>query len=135
MNHLPMKMEQTECSETSAHKIQTPRNNPEESIQHTVSYLLVAEGTDRVDGEAGLNGVEPNRSSLNGSACCDTVPLCVCERLDESLGAFGGGATITNCSHCINVKARTRAHTQIHANLYTRNCVLTQTYISQQHLV
>jgi hypothetical protein len=32
--HLPMKMEQTECSETSSYKIQTPRNNPEESIQH-----------------------------------------------------------------------------------------------------
>jgi len=31
----PMKMEQTECSETSAYKIQTPRNYPEESIQHT----------------------------------------------------------------------------------------------------
>ena len=28
-----MKMEQTECSETSAHKIQTPGNSPEESIQ------------------------------------------------------------------------------------------------------
>jgi len=27
-------MELTECSETSAHKIQTPRNNPEENIQH-----------------------------------------------------------------------------------------------------
>jgi len=32
---LPMKMEQTECSETSAHKIQTPGNYPEENIQHT----------------------------------------------------------------------------------------------------
>jgi hypothetical protein len=29
-----MKMEQTECSKTSANKIQTPGNNPEESIQH-----------------------------------------------------------------------------------------------------
>ena len=29
-----MKMEQIECSETSSHKIQTPGNNPEESIQH-----------------------------------------------------------------------------------------------------
>ena len=29
-----MKMEQTECSETSAHKIQTPGNYPEENIQH-----------------------------------------------------------------------------------------------------
>jgi len=28
-----MKMEQTECSETSAYTIQTPRNYPEESTQ------------------------------------------------------------------------------------------------------
>jgi len=27
-------MEQTECSETSAPKIQTPRNYPKENIQH-----------------------------------------------------------------------------------------------------
>ena len=31
----PMKMEQTECSETSAYKIQTPGNYSEESIQHS----------------------------------------------------------------------------------------------------
>jgi len=31
----PMKMEQTERSETSAYKIQTPGNYPEESIQHS----------------------------------------------------------------------------------------------------
>jgi len=30
-----MKMEQTGCSETSAYKIQTPGNYPEENIQHT----------------------------------------------------------------------------------------------------
>jgi len=30
-----MKMEQTECSETSAYKIQTAGNYPEESIQHS----------------------------------------------------------------------------------------------------
>jgi len=30
-----MKVEQTECSETSAYKIQTPWNYPEENIQHT----------------------------------------------------------------------------------------------------
>ena len=32
--YLPMKMERTECSETSAYKIQTPGNYPEESIKH-----------------------------------------------------------------------------------------------------
>ena len=31
----PMKMEQTECSETLAYKIQTLENYPEESIQHS----------------------------------------------------------------------------------------------------
>jgi hypothetical protein len=30
-----MKMEQTECSETLAYKIQTPGNYPEETIQHS----------------------------------------------------------------------------------------------------
>jgi len=34
-----MKMEQTECSKTSACKIQTPGNYPEESIQHKVICL------------------------------------------------------------------------------------------------
>jgi hypothetical protein len=31
----PMKMEQTECSETSAYKIHTPGNYPEGSKQHS----------------------------------------------------------------------------------------------------
>ena len=30
-----MKMEHTECSETSVHKIQTPGNHPKERIQHS----------------------------------------------------------------------------------------------------
>jgi len=34
-----MKMEQTECSETSAYKLQTPGNYPKESIQHTCNVL------------------------------------------------------------------------------------------------
>jgi hypothetical protein len=33
--YLPIKMEHTEFSETSAYKIQTPRNYPEENIQRT----------------------------------------------------------------------------------------------------
>jgi hypothetical protein len=36
-----MKMEHTECSETSAYKIQTPGNYPEENIlQIAVSFIL-----------------------------------------------------------------------------------------------
>jgi len=34
-----MKMEQTECFETSAYKIQTPGNYAEESIQHYFIFL------------------------------------------------------------------------------------------------
>jgi len=36
---LPMKMEQIECSETSAYKIQTLGNYPEESIQQDAACL------------------------------------------------------------------------------------------------
>ena len=34
-SHLPAYEDGTECSETSAYKIQTPDNYPKESIQHT----------------------------------------------------------------------------------------------------
>ena len=37
-----MKLEQTGCSETSAYKIQTPGNYPEENIQQTEEQLLAA---------------------------------------------------------------------------------------------
>ena len=38
--YLPMKMEQTECSETSAYKIQAPGTRPKESI-HNIWYDFV----------------------------------------------------------------------------------------------
>jgi hypothetical protein len=48
--YLPMKMEQTECSETSAYKIQTPGTYPEESIQQSSPNLTVSlRGTLSVD--------------------------------------------------------------------------------------
>jgi hypothetical protein len=40
LTYLPRKMEQTECSETSAHKIQTPGNYPEENIQQGMRSTL-----------------------------------------------------------------------------------------------
>jgi hypothetical protein len=36
-----MKMEQIECSETSAYKIQTPRNHPEENIQPQYQFSFL----------------------------------------------------------------------------------------------
>ena len=36
---MPMKTEKTECSETSAYKIQTPGNYPEENIYHQTINL------------------------------------------------------------------------------------------------
>jgi len=41
--YLPMKMEQTECSETSAYKIQTPGNYLEENIQHLKITQMIPE--------------------------------------------------------------------------------------------
>jgi len=35
-----MKMEQTDCSETSAYKIQTPGNYPEENIQQEFAFSI-----------------------------------------------------------------------------------------------
>jgi len=41
--YLPMNMEQTECSETPAYKIQTPGNYPEENIQqHLTCYAVTS---------------------------------------------------------------------------------------------
>jgi hypothetical protein len=36
-----MKMEQIECSETSAYKIQTPGNHPEENIEQRISCSVL----------------------------------------------------------------------------------------------
>ena len=40
----PMKMEQTEGSETLAYKIQTPGNYPEESIQTIIFFVSCSQG-------------------------------------------------------------------------------------------
>jgi len=37
-----MKMEQTECSETSAFKLQAPGNYPKENIQQAAIYLTAS---------------------------------------------------------------------------------------------
>jgi hypothetical protein len=42
-------MEQTECSETSAYKIQMPGNYPEENMQHTEHGKSLKS---RIDGDA-----------------------------------------------------------------------------------
>ena len=44
-SYLPTYEDGTECSETSAYKIQTPGNYPEESIQQNNSYLFEAAST------------------------------------------------------------------------------------------
>jgi hypothetical protein len=41
-NYPSMKMERTECFETSAYKIQMPGNYPEESIQQQISHFYSA---------------------------------------------------------------------------------------------
>jgi hypothetical protein len=43
--HLPTYEDETKCSETSANKIQTPGNYPEENIQHTEQGKRLKSGT------------------------------------------------------------------------------------------
>jgi hypothetical protein len=51
-----MKMEQIECSETSAYKIQTPGNHPEENIQMLIKlsmsivlcYIIICYGQNHI---------------------------------------------------------------------------------------
>jgi len=45
----PMKMEQTECFETLAYKIQIPGNHPEESIQNSEHSKSLKSRTLRLD--------------------------------------------------------------------------------------
>ena len=60
-----MKMEQTECSETSAYKIQTPGIYPEENMQHSEHGESLEsrsnvrlEDTSHFDGDRKRNGVK-----------------------------------------------------------------------------
>jgi hypothetical protein len=61
-----MKIEQIECSETSAYKIQTPGNHPEENIQHT-------EHGESLKSKIGLSGSGKRKTA--GSRARDTEPL------------------------------------------------------------
>ena len=69
---LPMKIEQTECSETWTYKLQTPGNYPEESIQHTEhgeslkSRIIITCYSKLINiNNNGTNWVEIFRANLN----------------------------------------------------------------------
>jgi len=69
--HLPTYEDGTECSETSAYKIQTPGNHPKESIQHSGN------------GESLKSRIISSYSAifnyLNFASCkCIYVCVCVC---------------------------------------------------------
>jgi len=70
-----MKMEQIECSETSAYKIQTPGNYPEESIQHSEQDESLKS---RI---LNLYGEETARQSIYSSPIACTVFVGACDRL------------------------------------------------------
>ena len=84
-NHPPMKMEQTECSETSAHKIQKPGNNPEESTRHiehgeilkTRIFLLVTEPDTPLHSPMFF-------TLLNSASCCLQVQFISCIMLSTN---------------------------------------------------
>jgi hypothetical protein len=74
-----MKMEQTECSETSAYKIQTPGNYPEENIQHTEhgeslkSRITNYQSTLRIMPEERRSHHHTFRPCIDTEFCCDVL--------------------------------------------------------------
>jgi len=64
-----MKMEQTECSETSAYKIQTPGNYTEESIKHS-EHGESLKSTDEVDMK---RNIHPEKNSETSDACAARI--------------------------------------------------------------
>ena len=65
-------MEQTECSETSAYKIQTPGNYPEENIQQTVTKFVQATSNKkpRTESKTRTSGIN-QRSKCNQNNVSD----------------------------------------------------------------
>jgi hypothetical protein len=60
----PMKMEQTECSETSAHKIHTPGKHPKERIQHSQLGECLKSGISNLFRVITLSGYRLTRARL-----------------------------------------------------------------------
>jgi len=67
-----MKMEQTECSETSAYKIQTPEDYPEENIRHNVLLSRIFRSKKRRDFTEYVN----LRLFLKDTAAMNLMCLC-----------------------------------------------------------
>jgi hypothetical protein len=69
-------MEQTECSETSAHKIQTPGNYPEENIQHILilfKHLLALQVADNTGGSQERMNMCIKYPTYKHYYCCNLV--------------------------------------------------------------
>jgi len=81
-----MKMEQTECSETSAYKIQTPGNHPKESIQHSGHGESLKSRTLRLSTNNAVKARKLNGDMLH---ILDPKTKCICplanSRLREGL--------------------------------------------------
>jgi len=94
----PMKMEETECSETSAYKIQTPANYPEEIIQHSEH------------GESLISGILYLLVESNCTKWCAQVVS------KEMLFAINGVNPSTDLEV---VRAHTHIHTHTHTHTHT----------------
>jgi hypothetical protein len=74
-----MKMEQIECSETSAYKIQTPGNHPEENIQQTEKCCTAGQAADdNIERRMRIACCTPTATNnQTSSPGFDLMPICV----------------------------------------------------------
>jgi hypothetical protein len=80
-----MKMVQTEFSETSAYKIQTPGNYPEENMQQNLTFVFEIET--KTFYRSGLESVKPSAGRLKGALSSGVTQALVrrCSLLDYPL--------------------------------------------------
>ena len=100
--YLPMKMEQTECSETSAYKLRTPGNYSKESLQHVGWRFLVSRNT--TPGWFHRYGLYWD--ILTEVDCKCPVSVISFALLWAGLGSFGASAPLLHGAVCLQKPVR-----------------------------
>ena len=99
-------MEQTECSETWAYKIQTPGNYPEESIQYAYHTL------ETVESYCGWNlnysNICPTRCNITQFILSGNCSTCFGRYHHPSLGAQTTVSTASGICHIVTATCRCR---------------------------
>ena len=102
-----MKMEQTESSETSAYKIQTPGNYPKENIQHTEHGESLK--SKRLDMSPFCSRKTERRSTCRAVSVTKCIDLCN--------GHIRGGSPPHHLYHYLSLETKKQIQSQKHCGI------------------